>query len=168
MRKREYADFVATMKAEGKEADLSDLPLEPPDAGEWPADISPLMAPTVTSDVLSGEPLQRVFIATFPAKASYEVPAFVGWGGWNENPAAEIHVAMLRKWHEKYGAELVGMTGDVLNLRIATRPATKDEALALAREMYFYCSDIVEQGVGSIAALAALLMVSDYWYFLWD
>jgi Domain of unknown function (DUF4253) len=80
----------------------------------------------------------------------------------------EIHVAMLRKWNVEYGAELVGMTGDVLNLRVARKPQTKEEATTLAIEMFYYCEDIVTQGTGSINALAASLMESDYWYFWWD
>ncbi len=41
------------------------------------------------------------------------------------------------------------------------------EALKLAREQYLYCGDIVSQGVGSIAGLAAILEVSTHWYFWW-
>jgi Domain of unknown function (DUF4253) len=167
MRKKEFEDLVSKMKSEGKEIDLGDFDAEM-EAGSWPATVEAINSPTVTDDVLSRKPLERVYILIFPASADHEIPAFAGWGDWNENPPPEVHVAMLKKWNEKYGAELVGMTGDVLNLRVSRRPVTKEEALALAEEMYHYCGDIVTQGVGDLAVLAAMLMVSDYWYFWWD
>jgi Domain of unknown function (DUF4253) len=75
---------------------------------------------------------------------------------------------MLRKWQRDYGAELVGMSGDVLNIRVKKRPDNKTQAMVLATEMYHYAPDIVLQGTETISALAASLMESDYWYFWWD
>ena len=31
-----------------------------------------------------------------------------------------------------------------------------------------YCPDIVDQGTDNLATLAAILMVSDWWFFWWD
>jgi hypothetical protein len=53
---------------------------------------------------------------------------------------------------------LVGLSHDVVNIRVRRRPKTRGEALDLAREQYSYCSDIVDQGVGTLNALAAALM----------
>jgi Domain of unknown function (DUF4253) len=139
-----------------------------PEVGDWPEHPESLLGPTVTDDALSRGPLPRVYIALIPARTDDEIAAHMRWGGWNSNPQPFVHVIMLRRWKEKYGAELVGMTGDVMNLRVKRRPATREEALALAQEMYHYCADIVEQGTGDFATLAATLMVSDYWYFWWD
>jgi hypothetical protein len=55
-----------------------------------------------------------------------------------------------------------------LNVRVARRPATPEEALELARLQYEYCHDIVDQGVDTLSALAASLMAHDWWYFWWD
>jgi len=35
-------------------------------------------------------------------------------------------------------------------------------------EMYSYCPDIIDQGVGTLEALAADLMAGHWWYFWWD
>jgi hypothetical protein len=40
--------------------------------------------------------------------------------------------------------------------------------MAVAREQYAYCPDIVDQGVGSIGELAAEHVCSPSWYFWWD
>src|SRR5262252_1726632 len=54
-------------------------------------------------------------------------------GHWNACPPPAYHVAALRKWHDRYGAELLGIDGDTLNLRVWRKPATHEEALELAR-----------------------------------
>ena len=49
------------------------------------------------------------------------------------------------------------------------RPVTdREAALALAREAYRYCPDSVEQGAGTLQALAASLVGSEVWLFWWD
>ena len=74
----------------------------------------------------------------------------------------------MRSWRDRYGAELIGMSSDTINLRVAVRPKTREEALALARDQYVYCADNIDQGVRTYSALAAALMESDWWYFWWD
>lgn len=65
----------------------------------------------------------------------------------------------------RYGAELIGMSSDTLNLRVATKPKTRQEALALARDQYVYCTDIIDQGIQTYSAFAASLMANDWWFF---
>lgn len=138
-----------------------------PPLGDWP-DAAQGSGFTVATDVLTGQFLDKVHIAVLPCRTGAEAPAYLRWGNWNDNPVAEHHVAALRYWHERHGAELVGMTHDVVNLHVATRPATREAALALAREQHAYCADIVDQGVETLSALAATLMADDWWYFWWD
>lgn len=144
-----------------------DLP-EPP-LGEWPAPGTVQGAGlSVASDVLSGKPLPLVHILLIPTTRSWEVPAFLRWGDWNASPPPALHVAVLKDWHERFGVELVAINQSTLNLRTVRRPADRETALALAHEHYLYCPDVVDQGVGSLSALAALLMSDDWWYFWWD
>ncbi|MBR0646634.1 DUF4253 domain-containing protein [Plastoroseomonas hellenica] len=138
-----------------------------PAIGEWP-DV-PEAGPglTVARDH-QDHPLPKVHILVLPTRDGTAAPAFLKWGGWNANPPPELHVAALRSWRDRHGAELVGISNDVLNLRVTRRPETREAALALAREQSVYCEDIVLQGVGTLAPLAAILMASDWWYFWWD
>lgn len=138
------------------------------DVGEWPEAAPQAPGLTVHADVLSGKPYARCFIVIFPTDKAHEVPAFANWGGWNANPVPEVHVAALRSWEDRYGAQLVGMDAATLNFMVERRPRTREEALPLAREHYAYCGDIVDQGVGSLANLAASYLESDWWYFWWD
>lgn len=122
----------------------------------------------MTYDILTRKPLDRVFIALVPTSDGTEVPAYFRWGNWNGCPAPQFHVAALRSWRDRYGAELVSLGADVMDIRVARRPETPDAAMALAREHYEYCNDIVDQGTGTISELAAMLMDTDWWYFWWD
>ncbi|MGF7150366.1 hypothetical protein FHS96_004024 [Sphingomonas zeicaulis] len=137
--------------------------------GDWTVDAAAgSVGLSVTMDMVSQRLYDRVHIVLTPAKFCWEVPAYLRWGGWNACPPPEYHVAALRRWHDRYGAELVGINGDVMNLRAARPPTQRAEAMALAREVYAYCPDIVEQGTGDIAPLAAAMMADGWWYFRWD
>lgn len=137
--------------------------------GEWPRIPEPPSAPLFSArDVLTDHWLKRVYIATLPTSDATEAPAWLRWGGWNACPAPKIHVKALREWHEAYGAELVAICGDVLELRVARRPKTKDQALRLARLVYRYCPDSVDQGTQTLAPLAAGFMKDSWWGFWWD
>lgn len=123
---------------------------------------------SVARNVSSNKPCETVRIALVPTDDWTTIPAHLRWGGWNECPPAEYHVAALRFWRDRYGAELVGMSFDTMNLRVARRPTTREEALALARVHHAYCPDVIDQGVETYSALAASLMIDDWWYFWWD
>lgn len=138
-----------------------------PDLGEWPSAIEPYDGLRGLDKNQDGSP-RDLFIALLPTTVSAEAMAYLRFGGWNACPPAEHQVAVLRSLHERYGAELVLCTNDVVELRVQRRPATREEALALARDLYLYCNDAIDQGHGTVSAFAADLMASDWWYFWWD
>lgn len=144
----------------------ADSNLEPAH-GPWP-ERAGQVAMTVATDLMAGKPFARVHIVTLPTRSSWEAPAYLRWGGWNACPPPEYQCAALRGWQERYGAELIGIDRDTINLRVKRRPKDRAEALALAKECYAYCPDNVDQGVGTIEALAATLMANDWWFFWWD
>ncbi len=156
-----------TLSQEEIFAAMENAPDEPP-LGEWPAKPEPSIGLSVARNILTGAPLPKVHVGIAPTDDWTTIPAYLRWGGWNECPAAEFHVAVMRGWRDRYGAELVGMSASTINLRVASRPKTREEALALAREHYVYCADIIDQGFPSYSALAAYLMANDWWYFWWD
>jgi hypothetical protein len=103
------------------------------------------------------------------AEAGHRVPGLLCWpGGCNYDVEPADHVAVLKRWHERYGAELVVLGPDTLELWVPRPPTDPDEALAVADEQYSYCLDVVEQGVGTLDALAAVQVPSRRWFFWWD
>jgi hypothetical protein len=153
-------------KEEARERFLAE-PQEPK-LGVWPstADSSPGL--TVVTDILKGIFLPKVHIAILPTDDWTTIPAYLHFGGWNACPDAPYHVAALRSWRDRYGIELVGLAFDTFNLTVKHPPRSRDDALALAREQYVYCNDIIDQGVETYSALAASLMANDWWFFWWD
>jgi hypothetical protein len=135
--------------------------------GDWPDDAAPSTTFTLPNDVLSQRPRPTVLVLV-PAGDATEVPAVVSFGNWNDCPPPELHVALHRRWRDQYGAELVGMSADVIEMRVARPPTTREDAMALANEQYAYCEDIVHQGVESLSNLASLLLNGTAWYFWWD
>ena len=109
-----------------------------------------------------------VYIARIPTARSWEVPAHLNLGGWNECPPADAQVAVSSHWHEKYGAEIVAVGRDVIQYRVSRPPADPASAERLALEQFRYCSDIVHQGTETLRGLAGSLLGSDTWYFWWD
>lgn len=119
-------------------------------------------------DVLTNQPFDKVLIGLFDVAEPWEVFAHLAWGSWNACPAAAEHCALHRYWAAEYGAEVASLTGDVAQCRVARPPETDGAASRLARQQCAYCSDIVDQGTGTVEALAAGLRGGRTWYFWWD
>jgi hypothetical protein len=139
---------------------------QPPPLGEWPAQNDYVPGLSVTMD--RGRTLEKVNVGLIPTDDWTTIPAHLRWGGWNACPHPEYHVAALRAWRDRFGAELVGLGTDVMDLRVARPPQSRAQALDLAREHYVFCHDSVDQGVGTLSGWAALLLGHEWWSFWWD
>jgi hypothetical protein len=163
-RKIDVAAWLAERLAE--DADAYDI-----DPADWPeGEESPPPNVTITAhcDVLTQEPHAEVFITVLPAAEPWMAPCLLKIGGWNAVPEAQQHAALFKYWAEKHGATVACIADDVIELTVERPAATREEALALAKEQYIYCPDIVDQGVESIEMLAAVLLGATVWYFWWD
>jgi hypothetical protein len=136
--------------------------------GEWPENVRPAQDLTGPTNIVKRRPLKAVAICKVPTPKSWEVPAYLSFGGWNECPAPEEHVALLRYWQEKYGAEIITVLGDTIECTVSRPPIEREQALALAWEQFVYCSDIVYQGTETLSSLAAALCGGKTWFFWWD
>lgn len=134
----------------------------------WPPDVEPNTQLTGFLDLTSNAPKEQVLIGLLPTQNAHDAAAWHKFGGWNDCPPPAIHAALARDWHDQYGARLVVNTHDILEFEIARPIATKEEAVAMALLHNRYCSDIVDQGIGSVLRLAAYLLGARYWYFWWD
>mgnify|MGYP002624331978 CR=1 FL=1 len=156
--------WIAKHRAEAEEFEFS-----PEDVyGRWPGERSDKGAVSLHRDVLSGRIKRNVFLGSTPIKEPWHLPAVLKYGGWNDCPEPEVHCAFFHQWQAEYGAEIAGMSGDVIECIVGRPPRDQTAAIELAWQQYWYCSDIVEQGCGSVSSLAATLLNSPYWYFWWD
>jgi hypothetical protein len=155
-----------------REEELEDVNEDEPIEDEWLEMIGGEIQPNTTFvtpfDLLENVPYATLTLALIPTRKSWEIPAYLGFGDWNECPHPATQVAILRYWHTQYGAEPVAITGDVMELQVEHPPQDEAEALVLAREHYLFCPDIVDQGVQSITNLAQTVVKAPVWYFWWD
>jgi hypothetical protein len=110
----------------------------------------------------------RLAMLLVKVEHSHEVPAYLGFGGWNDCPPPELQVAVLREWHREYNAIPVCITSDVLECAVLKPPQTEVEAMKLAAEQWIFCEDIVGQGTQTIRRLAMEIWRSPQWFLWWD
>lgn len=137
------------------------------DRGDWPEVPFPKGELRAHCDE-DEQPHERVFLAKVPARALFDIPAYIRYGGWNECPEPEVQVALHRAWYERYGAKIVSMTNEAVDCVVENPPTSRDEAITLAEEHFMYTSDIVHEGAGTISNLAAKLLNARHWHFWWD
>ncbi len=137
-------------------------------AGDWPEDTEPNNSISSLIDFETGEPRQEVALTVLPTRDAWTAACYLKTGGWNEMPEPHEHAALWRYWEQRYGAQVACIADDVIELTVDRPPQTREEALALARQQFIYCADIVHQGTGSLEALAATLLDGSVWFFWWD
>lgn len=158
------AEWIAARRTEIEEYGFS------PDEtlGTWPGEILEKGSIGIHRDVVSGKIKPEVYLGLAPIEQPWHLPAILKYGAWNECPHPEAHCAFHREWQNKFGAEITSMSGDTVECIVKNPPIDQTTAIILAWEQYWYCADIVEQGCGSVANLAATLINSPYWFFWWD
>jgi hypothetical protein len=156
--------WLAERRKEAAEYDFSDEEA----IGEWPDEDQGSMSLTIHTHLSTGEYKAEVLIGTVALEQPWHLPAALNYGAWNDCPSPEVHCAFHRHWFERFGAEICGMSGDVVECIVARPPTEQAPAMNLAWEQYWYCQDIVDQGCESISNLGATLLDSPYWYFWWD
>ncbi len=129
--------------------------------GDWDGAIFPSENFTIPS-------LETVVIALIPTQICWQIPAYLNLGGWNSCPIPEEHICLMKRWYEIYGAEVVGINHDTIEMRVTKPPLDEKTAMSLAKEQYLYCNDIVDQGTQTLSALASTLIEGSVWYFWWD
>lgn len=160
----DIADWIDERKKDAEQYGIVSFEAE----GEWPGHIQDKGSVTLHKNILTGKEKPEVHLGLANIEEPWQLPAFMKFGAWNECPRPEVHCAFHRKWYQEYGAEIIGMSHETIECTVAKPPTDKETALKLAWEQYWYCPDIVEQGCGSVALLAATIMKSDYWFFWWD
>ncbi|GHF82397.1 hypothetical protein GCM10018790_70170 [Kitasatospora xanthocidica] len=119
------------------------------------------------ADVLQS--VKEVRLGLVRADSGAEALAVCGWSGPanHEDDIAKV-AAVLADWERRFGAQVVEVGFDTLELSVPVPPATLAEALPLAAEHTSLCPDLVFQGTGSLAEYAEGLVGAHQWSFWWD
>ncbi len=113
----------------------------------------------------------ELLMARIPTRNPWELAAWLPMGGFNDCPAPEIQAAVMKLWHEKYGAEPALVTSWAWEFTLPRPLSDKNEALALAFQHYAFCRERVDdygRGEYRLGNLADSLMKSAVWHFSWD
>lgn len=95
----------------------------------------------------------------------HEYLALVRTDAINYDMEHEAVMERYRQWEKQYDLKLVGAGQDWLEAEIRNPPT---DWLAFANEVYEFCPDIVDQGTGDVASLAAEMKRSRTLYLWWD
>ncbi len=118
------------------------------------------------ADVLQS--VKDVRLGLVRAGSGAEALAVCGWSGPANHARTAKIAAVLADWERRFGAQVVEVGFDTLQLSVPVPPATLAEALPLAAEHTAACPDQVHQGAGSLTAYAEQLVNAHSWYFWWD
>lgn len=98
-----------------------------------------------------------------------DAPDAIGWMGAVNYDADPLDLStVLRSWELRFDAYLVGLGTDTMTLAVGRPARDLAAATAIAAEHYAFCSDNVDQGVGSIREYASMLVNESIWHFWWD
>jgi hypothetical protein len=131
--------------------------------GTWPQAAAPIQHAAFHDH--SGRPV-AVFVALVPAVTGSHVPGVLHFGAFGRCPFPAVHVAVLRHWEKRFGAELATMTVDSLEFVVERPPTTRAEAIALAIEHSCYSDGPFE--AETLAELAASLLDAPIWLARWE
>ena len=85
--------------------------------------------------------------------------------GINYDLENEDIVKKVSEWKAKYGLIVIGCSRDWLHVEFDNLP---DDLNAFAKEVYAFCPDAVDQGVGSLEALSQAIKEMKGVWLWWD
>jgi uncharacterized protein DUF4253 len=95
--------------------------------------------------------------------------AVMGWqGALNHNEWTAPLAAVVRGWEDRFGARVVALGFNTLDLSVAAPPLTARHALQVAAEHWAFCPDTMFQGPGTLAGYAEEIRGKTSWSFWWD
>jgi hypothetical protein len=103
-------------------------------------------------------------VAVLRSSDRYNALRTMGTNGTNYDIHTDSIITRLRQWDRRYGLTLVGAGFDWVEVELRRPP----DWMNLAREVFKFCPDVVEQGTLTVTALAAEMRRSRTIYLWWD
>jgi len=109
------------------------------------------------------------FIAVVAARRPADSLTVLGWQGVvNHTIDVVEYSAALRSWEERFGAVVVGIGLDTLDVAVAFPPTDLQTASNIAVEHFAFCPWNIWHGAVTLAAYAERLVDAPVWSFWWD
>lgn len=109
----------------------------------------------------------RKKIGIIPGSDQFDILMLQQTNGDNYEISNKRVISKLKEWHRSYPFIIIGADYDWLEVRFEILPEGK-ELQVLAREIYEFCPDIVEQETGSINGLIEEMNETRNLYLWWD
>lgn len=141
--------------------------------GTWPENID-LEEISRPPDYLElPEARETVSLCLLPVEQSWQVPALLRFGAWNECPFPAEHTCIHLSWYNRYRAEIIRLGGDTMELFVPRPPVTLQECRSLALEHFAYSPDTIYSALSSpegmdLKDLMVSLLRDWFWFFWWD
>jgi hypothetical protein len=111
-----------------------------------------------TTRWLGDEPHEGVAeVVIGPGRTQFDILRIARTDACNHDMDTEDLIKKLQSWHDAFGIDIFHAETDTVELTLDNYPA---DIGAFANEAYAFCPDTVDQGVGSVDALAK--SIKDY------
>lgn len=126
--------------------------------------------PGIVADWYAGVVAERrTPLGLAAVKRGADALAVMGWqGAVHHNEWTVPLAAVVRSWEDRFGARIVGMGFNTLDLSVAAPPVTTEHALHVAAEHWTFCPESILQGPGTLIDYAEQLLGQNAWSFWWD
>jgi hypothetical protein len=117
---------------------------------------------------VSGDVFHEGLLGLVPARCGSDAIAVLGWdGAVNHTGTAEVAL-VTHSWESRFGARVIGLGFDTLELSVAAPPASLEQARQVAAEHFAFCPDNIAQGSEDFDLYAQHLVGATTWSFWWD
>lgn len=110
-----------------------------------------------------GDEPQKVCVLR--ATDQYDILRYECTNGANFNLTTDDIIAKLKAWDATLGLVITSAAHDLVEVRITNAPANWK---SFAKEVYAFCPDVVDQGIGSVDALEDDLRTRKVLFLWWD
>jgi hypothetical protein len=143
-----------------------------PFTAEWPGPADPIRAeldPDACADALAETLVDQGFrVGLVAAARGADALTVTGWSGpANVTDDTGRISAVLRSWEDRFGARLVAVGFDTLQVSVAAPPPSPEQALRVAAEHAAMCPHLIVEAAGSLTAYATAITGAATWHFRW-
>lgn len=129
--------------------------------------VDPLAEAGNTASILARRGTYR--LGLIRVKRPADAPAALGWTGMlKSTDQLEAISAVLRSWEDRFGATLIVLGFDELELSVAAPPRSQGRALVLAAEHRSFSVRSFSGQPGTLREYAGGLVHRRHWRFSWD
>lgn len=104
-------------------------------------------------------------LALLNSTDQFQILSMMGTNGLNQGVTPEKLIKKIDRWNQMYQLQLTGAAYDWCEFKIVGKV---EDWHQLAKEIYEFCPDVVDQGTGSVGELEQELKLQNKIFLWWD